>query len=72
MKVSVSLPAEDVEFIDEYARGRLLSRSRALRDAIAMLRQRDLADEYEAAYDEWAASEDAADWEATTGDGIAA
>jgi len=26
--------------------------------------------EYEAAWDEWAASEDAAAWEGTTGDGL--
>ena len=39
MKISVSLPDEDVEFLDDYARStEAASRSAALHEAIALLR----------------------------------
>jgi Arc/MetJ-type ribon-helix-helix transcriptional regulator len=72
MKVSVSLPDEDVEFIDHFARDAGLTRSAAIHEAVDALRRRDLADEYAAAYDEWEASGEAEVWEATTGDGVIA
>ena len=70
MKVSVSLPEEDVAFLDEYATHQGLdSRSAALHKAVRLLRTMELAAPYEAAWAEWAAREAAA-WETTTADGI--
>lgn len=71
MKVSVSLPGDDVEFLDEYAREQgLESRSAAVHRAIGMLRVAELDTAYEAAWDEWSAGEEDA-WEPTSGDGLA-
>lgn len=71
MKVSVSLPEEDVEFIDEYAaRSAGSSRSSVLRRAIGLLRMVELEDAYAAAWREWEDSEDAELWEATAADGV--
>ena len=53
MKVSVSLPGEDVEFLDAYARERgLESRSAALHKAVRLLRASELATAYEGAWDQ--------------------
>jgi Arc/MetJ-type ribon-helix-helix transcriptional regulator len=71
MKVSVSLPGEDVEFLDAYARDRgLESRSAALQRAVRLLRTAELAGAYEAAWREWDDSGEAEAWEATTADGL--
>ena len=71
MKVSVSLPGEDVEFLDEYAKEQgLVSRSAALHRAVRLLRTAELAGTYEAAWDEWAAQNDDTVWESTTADGL--
>ncbi|MEZ0072178.1 ribbon-helix-helix domain-containing protein [Planotetraspora sp. GP83] len=71
MKLSVSLPEEDVAFLDEYVtRHEALSRSAALHDAIRLLRAVSLEEEYVAAFEEWDAGEDASVWDATSGDGI--
>ncbi len=71
MKVSVSLPGEDVQFLDEYAKEQgLESRSAALHRAVRLLRTAELAGTYEAAWDEWAAKGEADAWESTTGDGL--
>jgi Arc/MetJ-type ribon-helix-helix transcriptional regulator len=71
MKVSVSLPGEDVQFLDEYAKEQgLESRSAALHRAVRLLRTAELGGTYEAAWDEWAAGGDATLWESTTGDGL--
>ena len=49
MKVSVSLPEEDVEFLDSYARTQgIESRSAALHKAVGLLRASQLATAYEA------------------------
>lgn len=72
MKLSVSLPEEDVATLDEYARSQgLRSRSAALQRAIRMLRNPELEQDYAAAWQEWEASGEEADWEATTADGLA-
>jgi Arc/MetJ-type ribon-helix-helix transcriptional regulator len=72
MKISVSLPGEDVEFLDEYAKEQgLASRSAALHRAVRLLRTAELAETYEAAWDEWAAHEDSSVWESTSSDGLA-
>lgn len=71
MKVSVSLPSEDVDYLDTYAREqRLGSRSAALHKAVRLLRAAELGVEYESAWDEWEASEDAESWDRTAGDGL--
>lgn len=71
MKVSVSLPGEDVRFLDEYAREQgLESRSAALHRAVRLLRAAELAGTYEAAWDEWAAEGEARAWESTARDGL--
>ena len=71
MKVSVSLPGEDVQFLDEYAREQGLdSRSAALHRAVRLLRTAELAGTYEAAWDEWRAAGEADLWESTIADGV--
>jgi Arc/MetJ-type ribon-helix-helix transcriptional regulator len=71
MKLSVSLPDEDVAALDDYARSQgLNSRSAALQRAIRMLRNPELEHDYAAAWDEWEASGEEAAWEATAADGL--
>lgn len=71
MKISVSLPQEDVEFVDEYAAETAAdSRSAVIQAAIEMLRASRLEADYEAAFAEWDASEDAAFWDRFSGDGL--
>jgi Arc/MetJ-type ribon-helix-helix transcriptional regulator len=71
MKLSVSLPEDDVDFVDDYARRTgTSSRSSVVHRAIDLLRVTELGDAYEAAWDEWYASDDAPLWEKTIGDGI--
>jgi Arc/MetJ-type ribon-helix-helix transcriptional regulator len=72
MKLSVSLPADDVEYLDEYARTqRLESRSAALHKAVRLLRASELGSAYEDAWMEWAESEDDQLWSAVVDDGLA-
>lgn len=71
MKVSVSLPEDDVEFLDSYAQAQgIESRSAVLRKAVGLLRATQLGDAYEEAWASWAASDDAGAWEAVTADGL--
>ena len=71
MKVSVSLPGEDIEFLDAYAQGQgLASRSAALHKAVRLLRAAELGVAYERAWDEWSAADDAGLWDRTAGDGL--
>ena len=70
MKVSVSLPDDDVEFLDAYAeREGCASRSAVLHRAVRLLRASELGAAYEDAWTEWEASDDATLWETTAGDG---
>ena len=70
MKLSVSLPDEDVAFLDAYAESQgIESRSAALHKAVRALRASELAAAYEDAWDEWSATEAEA-WEPTVADGI--
>jgi len=70
MKVSVSLPGDDVQFLDAYAKEQgLESRSAALHRAVRLLRTAELGGTYEAAWDEWRAEGEDELWESTTGDG---
>ena len=73
MKLSVSLPAEDVEFLDAYATTHGFdSRSAALQGAVRMLRVSELTGAYEDAWREWQEGGEAEAWEATLSDGIEA
>lgn len=70
MKVSVSLPDDDVRFLDAFAEEQgLESRSAALQRAVRLLRTAELGTAYAAAWDEWSASGDAERWDVTAGDG---
>lgn len=72
MKLSVSLPDEDVEFLDAYARSQgVESRSAVLHRAVRLLRATELTGAYEDAWAEWASSEEAAVWDSTSDDGVA-
>jgi Arc/MetJ-type ribon-helix-helix transcriptional regulator len=72
MKVSVSLPDDDVEFLDTYAeREGFASRSAVVHKAVRMLRASELGSAYEDAWAEWAARDDSAVWDSTTADGLA-
>jgi Arc/MetJ-type ribon-helix-helix transcriptional regulator len=72
MKLSVSLPEEDVAILDEFARSTgLASRSAALQHAVRLLRLTELEHDYEAAWVEWESSNDHRAWEATARDGLA-
>jgi antitoxin MazE9 len=71
MKVSVSLPDEDVEFVDEYARTQGFgSRSAVLHKAVRLLRTADLGSAYADAWQEWEDSGEAEPWESASGDGL--
>ena len=71
MKLSISLPVEEVGFLDDYARSQgIKSRSGVIQAALRLLRTSQLADDYAAAWAEWA-GEDAEAWDLTAGDGIA-
>jgi len=72
VKLSVSLPDEDVATLDDYAHAQgLKSRSAAVQRAIRMLRQPALEQDYAAAWDEWEASGEEDTWEAAAADGLA-
>lgn len=69
--MSVSLPAEDVEFLDSYAREQgAASRSAAIHKAVGLLRATQLGDAYEEAWDSWESSDDAGAWESAAADGL--
>ncbi len=64
MKVSVSIPDEDVEFLDNYTKTHQIeSRSAALHRAIRLLRASELGDAYAAAFTEWADDADNDAWD---------
>jgi Arc/MetJ-type ribon-helix-helix transcriptional regulator len=68
----VSLPDEDVEFLDTYAeREGFASRSAVLHKAVRLLRASELGAAYEDAWAEWEAADDRILWEPTAADGQA-
>lgn len=70
MKLSVSLPDDDVAFLDGFARSRgMASRSAALHRAVELLRAQELEPAYAEAWDEWAGG-DGPLWEGTVADGV--
>jgi len=73
MKLSVSLPDEDVAFLDEFVKEHnIKSRSTALQRAIRLLRASQLTSDYAAAFAEWDDGDDwdHGDWDHTVGDGL--
>ncbi len=71
MKVSISLPDEDLEFLDQHAKAAgASSRSAVVQKAIRLLRTVELGPSYAAAWQEW--QEDPANevWEQAIGDGL--
>jgi Arc/MetJ-type ribon-helix-helix transcriptional regulator len=71
MKVSVSLPGEDIEFLDAYAEAHAFaSRSAVVHQAIRALRLGELGDAYGPAWEEWASTGEADLWESTSRDGL--
>ena len=68
----MSLPPEDVEFLDGYARSQGVgSRSAVVRRAVGLLRASELGSAYEEAWQEWVDSGEETAWETAVGDGIA-
>ena len=73
MKLSVSLPDEDVEFLDAYASQQgFASRSAVLHKAVRLLRGAQLGAAYEEAFVEWEQTGEADAWETAVGDGLGA
>lgn len=71
MKLSVSLPDEDVEFLDQYTQTQgYESRSAVVHKAVRLLRATELGADYAKAWDEWSESGDADAWDAPAGDGL--
>ncbi len=71
MKVSVSLPDEDVEFLDAYASSKgISSRSAVVHKAVRLLRASGLGAAYEDAWQEWSSEGDDAVWDVTFNDGL--
>lgn len=71
MKLSVSLPDEDVEFLDAYAKSAgIESRSAVVHKAVRLLRASELGASYEDAWREWDEAGAATDWDAVVGDGM--
>ena len=67
----MSLPDDDIRFLDELAEERGWgSRSAALQRAVRLLRTAELGAAYEAAFDEWTVDETSAAWDAVAGDGM--
>ena len=71
MKISVSLPDEDVEFLDNYAESQgYASRSAVVHSAVRMLRSSRLGADYADAWREWVDSGESEVWDSAVGDGL--
>ena len=69
VKLSVSLPDDDIAFLDEYTTSHgVPSRSAALQQAVALLRAQELSGSYTDAWAEW--EPEAQVWEPTVADGL--
>ena len=70
MKISISLPDEDVTFLDSLVEEQgLASRSAALHKAVRLLKASGLGSAYEAAWSEWREESESL-WCATSSDGL--
>jgi Arc/MetJ-type ribon-helix-helix transcriptional regulator len=71
MKISVSLPDEDVQFLDNYVESQGFdSRSAVVHAAVRMLRSSKLGDAYADAWREWEDSGESEVWDSAVGDGL--
>lgn len=71
VKVSTTLPAADLDFIQVYTiRHGLKSRAAGFQAAVKALREQELLEQYLESDREWYGSADEAFWDATVGDGI--
>ena len=71
MKLSVSLPDEDIEFLDAYAKEQGIgSRSAAVHKAVRLLRAVELSDDYQQAWSDWSASGEDSVWGVALADGL--
>ena len=71
MKLSVSLPDEDVAFLDAYADSQGFdSRSAVVHRAVRLLKATELGAAYEEAWLEWADNPDGDIWDVTVTDGL--
>lgn len=71
MKVSISLPEEDIEFLDEYGRAvGAASRSAVLHQAVRLLRATALGPAYAEAWQDWEQQGAGEDWESVVSDGL--
>jgi Arc/MetJ-type ribon-helix-helix transcriptional regulator len=71
MKVSMSLPGEDVAFLDAYAKEHAVrSRSAVVHRAIQAFRLSELPEAYSEAWTECSSGGLAGDWETVVGDGV--
>lgn len=71
MKLSVSLPDQDIAFIDSYAADQgVESRSAVLQRALRLLRATELTDAYEEAWAEWTSTGESAVWDIAAADGL--
>ena len=70
MKLSISLPEEEVRFIDSYAKSQgIKSRSGVVKAALRLLRTMELTDDYAAAWTEWN-DDDSRVWDRSSSDGL--
>ncbi len=70
-KISISLPADLVYYLDDCIREhKLESRSEVIASALRAMRERELESAYAAASQEWDGSEDAKLWDTALGDGL--
>jgi Arc/MetJ-type ribon-helix-helix transcriptional regulator len=71
MKVSISLPDDDVAFLDAYALTQgIESRSAVVHQAVRLLRASELGEAYEAAFTSWQDEGQAAAWDSVAADGL--
>lgn len=71
MKLSVSLPDDDVALLDDYARSAgLKGRSAVIQHALRLLRQAELEQDYATAWAEWEETGDQSAWDSTVADGL--
>jgi predicted transcriptional regulator len=69
-KLSISLPDDDLRFLDALAASFDGNRSAAVHEVIRTAREVRAAGEYAAAFADWSSSDVEVDWEATMADGI--
>lgn len=71
MKLSISMPDEDVAFLDQYARAvGERSRSAVIQLAVRALKQVELGPSYAAAWEEWTSSGESETWDSAVADGL--